>query len=168
MHGLWGTDVCWWSMSMVHVHKWLADSQLHLDIKKTVCMFLSKSNTASGCDPKVQISGEVIQTVSQYLGVILDCILSLKQVQKVMHVTKYNLSNLEYKKLPDSICSKTLYDCHDHASPILLHDLDPGNHHNTETCPFTVQASSRSWVENLSCIITATYLINTKCSAGKT
>ena len=36
--------------TMVHVHKWLTDSQLHLNVKKTVCMFFfSKTNAVSYC-----------------------------------------------------------------------------------------------------------------------
>lgn len=162
MHGLWSTDVCWWYSHLCPWYMWINGLLTHSCIsisKKCVYFLVSQTLWSYGPD---------IWTVSQYLGVILDCTWYLKQVQNVMHVTKYNLSNLEYKKLPDGIFSKTLYDCHDHASPIVLHYPDPGNHHNTETCPFTVQASSRSWVENLSCIITATYLLNTKCSAGKT
>ena len=36
--------------TMVRVHKWLTDSQLHLNVKKTVCMFFfSKTNAVSYC-----------------------------------------------------------------------------------------------------------------------
>lgn len=54
------------SDTMVHVCKWL-----------TGCMFFSKSNTVSHCEPHVCVSGEVIQTVTQfkYLGIILDSII---------------------------------------------------------------------------------------------
>ena len=87
------------SDAMVHVHQWPADSQLYLNVKKTVCMFFSKSNTVSYCEPKVYVSGEVIQTVThfKYLGIILDTTLSFKkQVRKVMQITKYNLANFRY------------------------------------------------------------------------
>lgn len=65
---------------MVHVCKWLTSLQLNLNVKKTVCMFFSKSNTVSHCETNVCVSGEVIQTVTQfkYLGIILDSTLSFK------------------------------------------------------------------------------------------
>ena len=87
------------SDAMVHVHQRLTDSQLYLNVKKTVCMLFSKTNTVSQCEPKVYVSGEVIQTVThfKYLGIILDTTLSFKkQVRKVMQITKYNLANFRY------------------------------------------------------------------------
>ena len=52
------------SCAMVHVHQWLADSQPN--VKKTACMLFGKSNTVSHCEPKVYVSGEVIQTVTHF------------------------------------------------------------------------------------------------------
>ena len=87
------------SDTMVHVRKWLTCSQLNLNVNKTVCMFFSKSKTVSHCEPNVCVSGEVIQTVTQfkYLGIILDSTLSFKhQVRKVVQITKYNRANFRY------------------------------------------------------------------------
>ena len=68
------------SDTMVHVQKWLTCSQLNLNVKKTVCMFFRKTNTVSHCEPKISVSAEVIQTVTQfkYLGIILDSTPSFK------------------------------------------------------------------------------------------
>ena len=65
---------------MVHVTKWLTDSCLHLNVKKTVCMFFSKTKRP---DPvsSVQVSGTTLEVVSsyKYLGIILDSQLSFKK-----------------------------------------------------------------------------------------
>ena len=53
------------SDTMVSLSLAAASWQLHLNVKKTVCMFfLEKSNTVSHCEPNVCVSGEVIQTVT--------------------------------------------------------------------------------------------------------
>jgi hypothetical protein len=51
---------------MVQVTKWLSDSCLHLNVKKTVCMFFTKRAT----EPDVYVSGKKLQVVSdfKYLG----------------------------------------------------------------------------------------------------
>lgn len=87
------------SDTMVHVHKWITDSQLHLNVKKTVCMFFRKTNTVSHCEPKISVSAEVIQTVThfKYWGIILVITLSfINQVRKAIQITKYNLANFRY------------------------------------------------------------------------
>lgn len=54
-------------------------------------VFFTKTHSASDCDPKVYVSGEIIQVVShvKYLGIILISILSFKkQVKKVININK--------------------------------------------------------------------------------
>ncbi len=84
---------------MINVNKWLNDSNLVLNVKKTVCMFFTKTHSVVDCDPKMCVSGEIIQVVShvKYLGIILDSTLSFKkQVKKVLQITNYNLANFRY------------------------------------------------------------------------
>ena len=66
-------------------------------------MFFSKTNTVPHCEPKVYVSGEVIQTVThfKYLGIILDSTplySFINQVRKVMQITKYNLAKFRYMR----------------------------------------------------------------------
>ena len=75
---------------MVQVTKWLSDSCLHLNVKKTVCMFFTKRAT-DATEPDVYVSGEKFQVVSdfKYLGIILDSNLSFKKhVKKVIQVNQ--------------------------------------------------------------------------------
>lgn len=68
-------------------------------LRRLFACFFTKTHSATDYDPKVYVSGEVLQVVSQvkYLGIILDSTLSFKkQVKKVMQVTKYNLANFRY------------------------------------------------------------------------
>ena len=82
---------------MVQVTKWLSDSCLHLNEKKTVCMFFTKVTT-DATEPDGYVSGEKLQLVSdatepddyvseenlqvvsdfKYLGIIFDSNLSFK------------------------------------------------------------------------------------------
>ena len=85
--------------TMENVTTWLENSHLCLNVSKTVCMFFSKTHSASDCEHKVYVSGENIQVVShvKYLGIILDSNLSFKkQVKKVIRITKYNIANFRY------------------------------------------------------------------------
>jgi len=50
--------------TMINLNKWLNDSHLFLNVKKTCCMFFTKTHTAIDCDPKVYVSAEIIQVVS--------------------------------------------------------------------------------------------------------
>uniref|UniRef100_A0A8C7CP59 Reverse transcriptase domain-containing protein n=1 Tax=Oncorhynchus kisutch TaxID=8019 RepID=A0A8C7CP59_ONCKI len=79
---------------MVQVTKWLSDSCLHLNVKKTVCMFFTKRAT-DATEPDVYVSGEKLQVVSdfKYLGIILDSNLCVK---KVIQITKFNLANFRF------------------------------------------------------------------------
>ena len=68
---------------MVQVTKCLSDSCLHLNVKKTGCMFFTKRATGA-TEPDVYVSGEKPQVVSdlKYLGIILDSNLSFKKQVK--------------------------------------------------------------------------------------
>ncbi len=82
---------------MINVNKWLNDSHLVLNVKKTLCMFFTKTHSVIDCDPKMYVSGEIIVSHVKYLGIILDSTLSFKkQVKKVLQITKYNLANFRY------------------------------------------------------------------------
>lgn len=86
--------------AMVNVNNWLSESQLCLNMKKTVCMYFTKSNSTSD-NPGVFVAGEPIQVVSQFkcLGIILDSTLSFKkQVKRVTQTAKYNLSNFRFMR----------------------------------------------------------------------
>ncbi|CDQ86624.1 unnamed protein product [Oncorhynchus mykiss] len=78
--------------------QWLSDSCLHLNVKKTVCMFFTKRAT-DATEPDVYVSRKKLQVVSdfKYLGIILDSNLSFKkQVKKVIQITKFNLANFQF------------------------------------------------------------------------
>ncbi len=82
---------------MINVNKWLNDSHLVLNVKKTLCMFFTKTHSVIDCDPKMYVSGKIIVSHVKYLGIILDSTLSFKkQVKKVLQITKYNLANFRY------------------------------------------------------------------------
>ena len=92
-------------------------------------MCFSKTNIVPHCEPKVYVSGEVIQTVThfKYLGVILDSTLSFKnQVRKVMQITKYNLANFRYIRNCFTIPVAKLYMNAMIILNILYDELDPG------------------------------------------
>ncbi len=80
---------------MINVNKWLNDSHLVLNVKKTLCNW--QTHSVIDCDPKMYVSGEIIVSHVKYLGIILDSTLSFKkQVKKVLQITKYNLANFRY------------------------------------------------------------------------
>lgn len=83
---------------MVNVSKWLSDSCLHLNVKKTVCMFFTKT-ACNSHEPDVYVSGERLQVMPEYkyLGIYLDSNLSFKkQVKNVAKVVKFQLFNFKY------------------------------------------------------------------------
>lgn len=85
------------SITMQQVSKWLYNSCLHLNVKKTKCMFFSKSGNSP--DPDIHVAGEKINMVTEYkyLGIILDTHLKFKkQVKKTMQIVKLNLFNFKY------------------------------------------------------------------------
>ena len=86
------------SGAMVPVSHWLHDACLHLNTKKTVCMFFSRQ-PAEGEQPSVLVNGERLDVVEQfkYLGVVFDSNLNFKQhVKKILHIIKFNLSNFKH------------------------------------------------------------------------
>ena len=77
--------------------KWLADSCLHLNVKKTICMFFKKRACKVSPEPDVYVAGKRLQVVSdfKYLGIFIDSNLSFKK--QVKHVTNvFNLVNFRY------------------------------------------------------------------------
>lgn len=84
--------------AMVLIVKWLTDNCLHLNAKKTVCMFFEKRASVTP-DPDVYAARERLQVVTEckYLGIILDSTLTFKkQVKKVTQTVKHNLANFKY------------------------------------------------------------------------
>ena len=72
------------SATMINISNWLANSCLHLNTDKTVCMFFSKSANRDP-DPDVIVAGKRLPVVQEfkYLGIIIDSRLSFKtQVKK--------------------------------------------------------------------------------------
>lgn len=83
---------------MVHISKWLFNSCLHLNVKKTECMFFTK-RTSNSPNPDVYVAGKKISIVTQYkyLGIVLDSNLTFKEhVKKVTQTMKLNLANFRY------------------------------------------------------------------------
>ncbi len=82
---------------LINIHKWLMKSHLLLNIKKTVCMYFTKTKmslTQSG----VFLGGEELELVNKfkYLGVTLDSTLSFKShVNKISKTIKFNLANFK-------------------------------------------------------------------------
>ena len=96
---------------LVRVTQWLNNNCLHLNIKKTVCMFFEKQPSKTP-DPDVFAAGERLQIVTEYkyLGIILDCNLKFKkQIKKVTQTVKFNLSNFRYIRNCLNIEAATLY-----------------------------------------------------------
>lgn len=86
------------SGALVPVSHWLQNSCLHLNTKKTVCMFFSHQ-PAGGEKPSVLVNGERLDVVEQvkYLGVIFNSNLTFKDhVRKVSNIIKLNLSNFKH------------------------------------------------------------------------
>ncbi len=83
---------------LVHVSDWLSNSDLHLNISKTVCMYFSQKLTVIP-HPDVLVKGEKLKVVSdfKYLGVILDSKLTFqKNAKKVAKIIKFNLANFRH------------------------------------------------------------------------
>ncbi len=83
------------SAALAPVSHWLNESCLHLNTKKTVCMFFSRQS-AEGDQLSVVVNGESLDVVEEfkYLGVVFDTNLSFKEhAKKITNVVKYNLSN---------------------------------------------------------------------------
>ncbi|OON91327.1 MAG: hypothetical protein ATN33_01430 [Epulopiscium sp. Nele67-Bin001] len=86
------------SGAMVPVSHWLENCCLHLNIKKTVCMYFSRQST-EGQLPSVIVGGERLDVVDhfKYLGVNFDSNLNFKQhVKTVKNTIKFNLSNFKH------------------------------------------------------------------------
>ena len=82
---------------MASVSEWLVDSCLHLNLKKTVCMYFSNRSTSTS-HPHVTVNGNIISVVEQfkYLGIILDPHLTFKDhVKKVVNMVKFGISNFK-------------------------------------------------------------------------
>uniref|UniRef100_A0A8C6S602 Reverse transcriptase domain-containing protein n=1 Tax=Neogobius melanostomus TaxID=47308 RepID=A0A8C6S602_9GOBI len=86
------------SKTMEFVSQWLYNSCLHLNLKKTECIFFTKRKSDLP-DPELYIAGEKISVVTEYkyLGIILDSQFTFKkQVKKVIRTIKLNLANFRY------------------------------------------------------------------------
>ena len=86
------------SSAMTPVSDWLQNSCLHLNTKKSVCMFFSRQ-PAGGQQPCVFVNGERLDVVEKfkYLGVIFDSNLTFKDhVKKISNVIKFNLANFHH------------------------------------------------------------------------
>jgi len=97
--------------TMVHVSKWLSDSCLQLNVKKTICMFFTKT-ACNSPEPDVYVSGERLQIVPEYkyLGIYLDSNLSFKkQVNNVSKVVRFHLFNFKYMRNNLTIDTAKLY-----------------------------------------------------------
>jgi len=83
------------SAALAPVSNWLNESCLHLNTKKTVCMFFSRQS-AEGDLPSVVVNGESLDVMEEfkYLGVVFDTNLSFKaHVKKIKNIINFNLSN---------------------------------------------------------------------------
>ena len=97
--------------AMTSVSSWLADSCVHLNTSKTVCMYFSKRSNSTA-HPDVTINGENIKIVDnfKYLGIILDSHLTFKkQVNKVVKTVKFGLSNFRIIRPYISLQAAKLY-----------------------------------------------------------
>ena len=86
------------SAAMVYVSYWLTSSCLHLNIRKSVCMFFLKS-AKKDPEPAVLVAGRKLLVMNEYkyLGIVIDTKLTFKtQVKKVVNRIKFNLNNFRY------------------------------------------------------------------------
>ena len=96
---------------ITRIVKWLSDNCLHLNTKKTVCMFFEKRTSATP-DPDVFAAGQRLEVVKEfkYLGIILDSNLTFKkQAKKVTQIGKFNIANFKYIRNCLSMDTAKLY-----------------------------------------------------------
>ncbi len=97
--------------SMVNVSALLKENFLKLIVSKTVCMFVSKSNSIIK-EPGVYVSGVRRQVVPQYkyLEILTDSKLSIKaQVKKVCKQVTFNLYNFKFIRDHMSLDAAEMY-----------------------------------------------------------
>ncbi len=97
--------------SMVNVSALLKENFLKLNVPKTLCMFVSKSNSIIK-EPGVYMSGVRRQVVPQYkyLEILTDSKLSIKaQVKKVCKQVKFNLYNFKFIRDHMSLDAAEMY-----------------------------------------------------------